>query len=113
LNLTLAAAIVGSGEKRLLIPQATTGRPLLHRLRYRCRPYGPRDKHLDAILGVTTDLDSQHLGGRHLLVEELDDRCELIRNPVGYEHHPHATGLKIRGDLLPERLRLNPSLQLD
>jgi hypothetical protein len=43
----------------------------------------------------------------HLLVQELDDACQLLRNPIRHEQHADAARAQVRLDLAPECFRLD------
>jgi hypothetical protein len=44
------------------------------------------------IADVLLDLDAEHLGWAHALVQELDHAAELARDPIGHEDEADAAG---------------------
>jgi hypothetical protein len=61
--------------------------------------------------GELLDLDGQHLGEFHLLVEEFDDATEFGRNLVRHKQHPNLPRLQIGLHLGPELLDLQLTRQ--
>lgn len=52
--------------------------------------------------GVLLHLQGEHLGVRHLLVEELDYALQLDGDAVGDEEHPHPTRAQVVRHVRPE-----------
>jgi hypothetical protein len=50
------------------------------------------------------DLDAEHLGWAHPLVQKLDHAAELARDPIGDEDEADAAGPEVLLDVIPETL---------
>lgn len=83
----------------------------------------PRDAALEAASRVLDDLDGEHLGRGHLLVQELHDAAALVRDPVRREHqadgqprgdHGSEVGTDRNGirDLFPDATLYASSVEL-
>src|SRR5450755_635051 len=57
---------------------------------------------LTAAIDVLADLDRQHLHVLHLLIEELDDRPELVRDQIGHKNESDTARSQISPDRLPK-----------
>ena len=58
------------------------------------------------------DLDRKHLDVRHLGVEELHDAGEWVRNEIRHEQQPQALRREVRGNVLPELVRVGVAIRL-
>src|ERR1700733_8321050 len=59
---------------------------------------------LALVVHELAELEREPLNLGHVLVEELDDRPELVGNHVRYEHQAHPPRCEVGLDLVPEGL---------
>ena len=95
-------SIVSDQIQELSLRELWTRGAFFPQLRFGCPPDDLGHQGPEGLTNELPDLNGNHLGRIHLLVEELDDPSQLVRNLVRDENHTNATGLEVRLDLAPE-----------